>query len=109
MAPDESFIVYSARRAGQPESRLVIALRQGERWGEPMDLGDAVNRDGAEGAHLGPDGRTVDIDSTSTFEVSYPRTREQTQRDLERARVRDDGNSHLGSFSLAPWLEGVAR
>ena len=106
VAPDESFMVFSRKRPpAQPDSRLVIAFRSGDRWSEPIDLGDAVNRDGAEGAHLGPDGRTIYVDSATTFEVPYPRTRDQTQRDLERARLWDNGNSHLWSFSLAPWLD----
>jgi hypothetical protein len=106
VAPDESFIVFSTKRPpARPDGRLVIAFRTGDHWGEPIDLGDAVNRDGAEGPHLGPDGRTIYIDSTATFEAAFPRTREQTQRDLERARLWDNGNSHLWAFSLATWLE----
>ena len=106
VAPDESFIVFSTKRPpGQPDGRLVIAFRSGDHWGAPVDLGDDVNRDGAEGPHLGPDGRTIYIDSTATFEVGYPRTRVQTTQDLERARLWDNGNSHLWSFSLAAWLE----
>ena len=106
VAPDESFIVFSIRRPpARPDARLVIAFRSGDHWGEPIDLGDAVNRDGAEGPHLGPDGRTVYIDSTATFEAAFPRTREQTERDLQRERLWDNGNSHLWSFSLAPWLD----
>ncbi len=105
VAPDESFVVFSMKRPpGQPDGRLVIALRSGDHWGAPIDLGDAVNRDGAEGPHLGPDGRTIFIDSTATFEAAYPRTRAQTTQDLERSRAWDNGNSHLWSFSLAPWL-----
>ena len=106
VAPDESFVVFSTKRPpGQADGRLVIAFRSGGHWGEPVDLGDAVNRDGAEGPHLGPDGRTIYVDSTATFEVGYPRTRAQTTQDLERARLWDNGNSHLWSFSLAPWLD----
>lgn len=106
VAPDESFIVFSTKRPpAQPDGRIVIAFRSAAGWGAPIDLGDAVNRDGAEGPHLGPDGRTVYIDSTTTFEAAFARTREQTQRDLERARLWDNGNSHLWSFSLGPWLD----
>jgi hypothetical protein len=106
VAPDESFIVFSTKRPpARPDGRLVIAFRSGDHWGEPTDLGDAVNRDGAEGPHLGPDGRTVYIDNTTTFEAATPRSREQTERDLQRARLWDNGNSHLWSFSLATWLD----
>ena len=106
VAPDESFVVFSTKRPpARPDGRLVIAFRSGDHWGEPIDLGDGVNHDGAEGPHLGPDGRTIYIDSTATFEVVYPRTRTRTQQDLERARLWDNGNSHLWSFSLAAWLD----
>ena len=110
VAPDESFMVFSARLpAGKPEQRLVIAFRAGDGWGEPVDLGDGVNHDGAEGPHLGPDGRTVYFDSTATFAVDYPRTRIRTLQDLQRARLWDNGNSHLWSLSLAPWIDAHAH
>ncbi len=106
VAPDESFVVFSTKRPpDKPDGRLVIAFRTADHWGEPIDLGDAVNHDGAEGPHLGPDGRTIYVDSTATFEAGFPRTRARTQQDLERARLWDNGNSHLWSFSLASWLD----
>ena len=107
VAPDESFIVFSTKHPStQAESRLVISLRIDGRWSAPADLGDGVNHDGAEGPHLGPDGRTIFFDSTATFVAPFPRTRAQTERDLERARLWDNGNSHLWSVSLSPWLDG---
>ena len=110
VAADESFIVFSTKNPpGKPEARLVIAFRSGERWGDAVDLGDGVNHDGAEGPHLGPDGLTIYFDSTATFQVDYPRTRSRTLQDLERARLWDNGNSHLWSFSLAPWLDTHVR
>jgi hypothetical protein len=112
VAPDESFIVFGTRpQAGQADGRLVIAFRAGDHWAAPIDLGDALNQDGAEGPHLGPDGRTVYVDSGATFTAAFPRTRARTREDLERARLWDNGNSHLWSFSLAPWLDarGAAR
>ena len=107
VAPDESFIVFSTKQPSrQAESRLVISLRTEGHWGAPIDLGDGVNHDGAEGPHLGPDGRTIFFDSTATFVAPFPRTRAQTEQDLERARLWDNGNSHLWSVSLSPWLDG---
>lgn len=109
VAPDESFIVFSTKHPpGQPEPRLVIARRAGDRWGAPVDLGDDINHDGAEGPHLGPDGRTVYFDSSATFVAPFPRSRAQTWQDLERARLWDNGNSHLWSLSLAPWIDTPA-
>ena len=109
VAPDESFLVFSTKLPpGRPDGRLVIAFRSGERWEEPIDLGDAVNHDGAEGPHLGPDGRTLYFDSSATFTVDYPRTRARTLQDLQRARLWDNGNSHIWSLSLAPWIDARA-
>ena len=84
----------------------MISLRTEGHWGAPIDRGDGVNHEGAEGPHLGPDGRTIYFDSTATFVAPFPRTRAQTERDLERARLWDNGNSHLWSVSLSPWLDG---
>jgi hypothetical protein len=110
VAPDESFMVFSTKNPpSKPEARLVISFRTGHHWSEPADLGDAVNHDGAEGPHLGADGRTVYFDSTATFEAASPRTRAQTLSDLERARLWDNGNSHIWSVSLEPWLASRPR
>lgn len=106
VAPDESFVVFSTKHPpAQTEARLVISLRVDGRWSPPVDLGDGVNHDGAEGPHLGPDGRTIYFDSTATFTAPFPRTRAQTERDLERARLWDNGNSHLWSVSLSSWID----
>jgi len=63
IAPDESFLVFSAnyRGKGKP-NRLQIVFRRGRQWGPPIDLGDEVNRNGAEGPHLGSDRCTLYYD-----------------------------------------------
>lgn len=104
VAPDESFIVFSTKRANRGDARLVISLRAEGRSQAPVDLGDCVDHDGAEGPPLGPGGRTIYFDSTATLVAAFPRSRAQTGQDLERARLWDNGNSHLWSVSLAPWL-----
>jgi Tol biopolymer transport system component len=110
VAPDESFVVFSTRNpASGADGRLVISFRSGLQWSEPQDLGEAVNHDGAEGPHLGADGRTLYFDSTATFQASYPRTRQQTIIDLERARLWDNGNSHLWAVRLDSWLDQHQR
>lgn len=63
IAPDESFLLFSANYRGKgAPNRLQIAFRSGRQWGTPIDLGDEVNRDGAEGPHLGPDRCSVYFD-----------------------------------------------
>ena len=100
IAPDESFIVYSANYAaeGAPD-RLHIAFRLGDHWSPPADLGDAVNHDGAEGPHLGPD-RAVYFDSGAPAQIGP----------TGQARPAwDHGNSHIWRLSLAPWLDRAPR
>lgn len=73
IAPDESFIVFSANYAakGTP-NRLYISFRAKDGWGAPSDLGDEVNHDGVEGPHLGPDHRSVYFDSTAKADEAGP-------------------------------------
>jgi hypothetical protein len=106
IAPDESFIVFDANYAGKDKpDRLYIAFRDGDRWGTPIDLGDTVNRYQPWGSHLGPDRRTLYFTSNYTAKVDYPRSPAQARADLERMRAWDNGNNHIWSVSLAPWLD----
>jgi hypothetical protein len=106
VAPDESFIVFDADYAGKDQSdRLYIAFREGGRWGEPIDLGDEVNKGGPWGSHLGPDHRTLYFSSTRAMPVTYPRTEAQGQQDLARMAAWDDGLENLWSIPLGPWLD----
>jgi hypothetical protein len=107
IAPDQSFLVFDANYAGKDRpDRLYIAFRDGDGWGKPVDLGDAVNRYEPWGSHLGPDGRTLYFTSNYTAKVSYPRTSAQARADLTRMRAWDNGNNHIWKVSLAPWLDG---
>jgi hypothetical protein len=106
IAPDQSFIVFDADYAGKDQpDRLYIAFRENDHWGRPIDLGDAVNDYQPWGSHLGPDARTLYFTSGHTMKVSYPRTPAEAQADLARMRAWDNGNNHIWSISLAPWLD----
>lgn len=65
VAPDQSFIVFDYGKVKGGLGRLCIAFREGDHWGRPIDLGDAVNRDRPWGAHLAPDGHTVYVTGQS--------------------------------------------
>jgi hypothetical protein len=105
VAPDESFMVFSGNYTSRRgANRLYIAFRKGDGWEPPIDLGDAINHDGAEGPHLGPGARTVYYDSSASTTAAFPRSSAQAQRDVARARRWDNGNSHLWRVSLTPWL-----
>jgi Periplasmic component of the Tol biopolymer transport system len=106
IAPDQSFIVFDADYAGKDKpDHLYIAFRNGDGWSAPIDLGDAVDRYQPWGSHLGPNGRTLYFTSNYTAKVDYPRSSAQAGTDLERMRTWDNGNNHIWSVSLAPWLD----
>ena len=92
IAPDESFMVYSANYGPKDQpNRLYIAFRDQGRWGAPVDLGEAVNHDGAEGPHLGPDARSVYFDAALPGPDGKP------------------GPSRIWRLDLTPWLEAHRR
>ena len=59
VAPDQSFIVFDSGKVKGGLGRLCIAFRDGNNWGAPIDLGEALNKELPWGSHLDPDGRTV--------------------------------------------------
>ncbi|MGA9333028.1 MAG: hypothetical protein WBV39_02005 [Rudaea sp.] len=65
VAPDQSFIVFDYGKVKGGLGRLCIAFREGDHWGRPIDLGDAVNKDLPWGPHLAPDGHTVYVTGQS--------------------------------------------
>ena len=108
VAPDESFIVFSAKHPGTDEhERLYIAFREGAGWGPVTDLGAPVNLDGNDSneSRLAPDGRTLYFTSDRQLPIRYPRTPAQAQADLARIAAWDDGNQNIWRVSLAPWLD----
>jgi Tol biopolymer transport system component len=108
VAPDESFIVFSAKHPGTDEhERLYIAWRTDTGWGPARDLGQPVNLAGSDSneARLAPDGRTLYFTSDRQGAIHYPRTGTQAQDDLARIAAWDNGNQNLWRVSLAPWLD----
>lgn len=43
VAPDQSFIVFGSGRHAHKDIDLFIAFRRGDRWSEPIYLGDRIN------------------------------------------------------------------
>ena len=106
IAPDQSFIVFDANYADKDKpDHLYIAFGNGDGWSAPIDLGNAVDRYQPWGSHLGPDGRTLYFTRNYAAKVDYPRSSAQARTDLERMRAWDNGNNHIWSVSLAPWLD----
>ena len=107
IAPDESFVVFDTDQGGKKDQdRLFIAFREGDHWGAPVDLGDAVNADNNPwGAHVSADGKTLYFNSDRSIKVVYPRSREQAQKDFDRLMSWDDGESNIWSLDLTPYIE----
>ncbi len=90
--------------------RLFIAFRRGEGWGAPVDLGKAVNGNGATDtneARLGPDRLTLYFSTDRSEAIHFPRTRTQAETDLARINQWDNGNQNIWSVSLLPWLNAA--
>ena len=112
VAPDESFIVFSAKHPDTDEhERLYIAFRDGAAWGPAIDLGAPVNLEGSDSneSRLGPDGRTLYFTSDRQTAIHYPRTSAQAEADLARIAAWDNGNQNIWSVSLAPWLDAAKK
>src|SRR6185312_1085369 len=106
IAPDESFVVFDTDVGSKKDvDRLFIAFREGDHWGTPVDLGDAVNADNNPwGAHVSADGKTLYFNSDRSIKVVYPRTPEQAKQDFARLMSWDDGESNIWSIPLAPYI-----
>ena len=112
VAPDESFIVFSAKHPDSGEhERLYIAFRAGTGWGPAVDLGAPVNADGSDSneSRLAPDGRTLYFTSDRQGAVHYPRTAAQAEADLARIGAWDDGNQNIWRVSLGTWLDAARK
>ena len=81
IALDESFIVFDYGKVKGGLGRLCIAFSEGDHWGKPIDLGDALNRDLPWGARLAPNGHSVYV----------------------------NGQSGISRIPLDPWLQAHAR
>ena len=107
VAADESYMVYSSSHPGKGEpKRLRIVFRGKDGWGQPVDLGDMVNEQGSNiEARLSPDGKTLYFSTNTVPPVTYPRSKEHAQRDLEQMQVWANGRQNIWYVPLVPWLD----
>jgi Tol biopolymer transport system component len=112
VAPDESFIVFSAKHPDTAEhERLYIAFRAGAGWAPAIDLGAPVNAEGSDSneARLAPDGRTLYFTSDRQGAIHWPRTSAQADADLARIAAWDNGNQNVWRVWLGPWLDAARK
>jgi hypothetical protein len=111
IAPDQSFMVFNLSKGAKAGDMgdFYIAFRQGDHWGAPIDLGEAINGKPGKwsqwGAHIGPDRRTLYYTSDRQTELGFPLSQEQARAALARMESWDNGSNNIWQVSLAPWLD----
>jgi hypothetical protein len=110
IAPDQSFMVFNSADAKSGSmGDFYVAFREGDHWGKPIDLGEAVNGKPGTwsqwGAHIGPDHRTLYYTSDRHTQLTFPLTPEQAKATLARMQSWDNGNDNIWYVSLKPWLD----
>jgi hypothetical protein len=101
VASDESFMVFSSRRAPAKAMELFIVYRKAGTWGEPMPLGAGINRDLPNiEARLSPDGRTLYFSSTWTPKPASFGDAGSAQRALESSEW-ETGQLNIWSVPLS--------
>lgn len=106
VAPDESFAIFGSSRPPALGIDLFIVFRKNGVWSEPFHMGTEINSPGSDAEpRLSPNLKTVYFSSTRTMPITFPRTLESANQDLERIREWDNGNYNIWQFSLADWLK----
>jgi len=104
VAADESFLVFSSRRAPAKKMELFIVFRKNGVWGSPQQLGEGVNRGlYTIEARLGPDGKRLYFSSAYVPEALKVAEEGARLAELERSEWAT-GLTNIWSVSLGPWL-----
>jgi hypothetical protein len=79
---------------------LFVARKRGAEWGSVTALQYAGSDPGADDnePRLGPDQQTLYFSSNRGEPVTFPRTREQAERDAARLAQWDNGNTNVWSL-----------
>jgi len=105
VAADESFIVFSSRRAPAKAMELFIVFRKGGIWGEPRPLGAEVNRGlYSIESRLSPDGRRLYFSSVWAPKPVGLGEPGSGKRALERSEW-ETGLLNIWSVPLAGWTK----
>lgn len=111
IAPDQSFMVFNLSQNAKAGDMgdFYIAFREGDHWGTPINLGEAINGKPGKwsqwGAHIGPDRRTLYYTSDRQTELSFPLSQQQAKAALARMESWDNGSNNIWQVSLGPWLD----
>jgi hypothetical protein len=107
IAPDQSFLIFSSRRAFPGESEhehLFIAFNKNGRWGsvEPIRYAGDIENGSSDNndPRLGPDHRTIYFSSDRTVLVHFPRAHAQAVEDEKRLEAWDNGATNVWMIPL---------
>ena len=107
IAPDESFIVFSANRPGGlgASADVHICFQTDGKWGEPVNLGTSVNSSFLENApSLAPDGKTLYFTSMRPKVITFPKLKENKKLVLKRLREAENGSRNIWEIDLSDWI-----
>ncbi len=105
VAADESFVVFSSRRAPAKAMELFIVFRNNGIWGEPRPLGAEVNRGSYSiESRLSPDGRTLYFSSVWVPKPAVFGEAGSAKRALEHSEW-ETGLLNIWSVPLAGWTK----
>jgi WD40-like Beta Propeller Repeat len=104
VAPDQSFIVFASGRHAKKDMDLFIAFRHGDRWADPVYLGDKINSPTSDAEpRLGPDHHTLYFSSERLSPTPQPIPTGQSPRILREINW-NNGLYNIWMIDLAPWL-----
>ncbi len=111
VAPDQSFLVFASagrRDKSDTKEHLYIVFQHNGTWGDVQPMrykGDDDNGSSNDNEpNIAPGGKTLYFASDRTVPLHFPRTHEQAEADFARIEQWDNGNTHIWTMSLAPWL-----
>lgn len=108
IAPDESFIIFSANRPGGQagSADIHISFQKDGIWSEPVNLGANINSPFLENApSLAPDGVTLYFTSMRPPSVNFPKAKDDSKSLLTRLRRAENGSRNIWKVNIKDWLK----
>jgi Tol biopolymer transport system component len=105
VAPDESFMIFGSGRPPATSMDLFITRREGTQWSTPQHLSELSSEGSDAEPRLSPDLKTLYFSSERVTPITFPRSRADALKDLERIQAWDDGQYNIWSVSLSELLQ----
>jgi hypothetical protein len=104
VAPDESFMIICSRRPPAKKMELFIVFQKNGQWGNPLNLGEEVNRSWGNEARLSADHRTLYFASGYIPSITYPADPATANQRLRQSEW-DTGSANIWFIPLDRWLD----